>query len=112
MRAGYAYAQGANIHGAPPERHWVAETRRAFVWAGLIPIIILVAAAIDVKCLALFAVYPLQILRMTARSRFPFKKAVKHAFFLVLGKFPELIGGLKFFWHRFCKNQGELIEYK
>jgi hypothetical protein len=28
-RAGHAFAEGAHLHGAGPERHWVAETRRA-----------------------------------------------------------------------------------
>src|ERR1700678_63187 len=32
LRGGYAFAQGVALHGAPPERHWVAESRRAWVW--------------------------------------------------------------------------------
>lgn len=31
-RAGHAFAEGAALHGAPPERHWVSETRRALIW--------------------------------------------------------------------------------
>ncbi|CAN0140232.1 unnamed protein product, partial [Chrysoparadoxa australica] len=41
VRAGYAYAQGASIHGAPPERHWIAESRRAVLWAGVLRLLIL-----------------------------------------------------------------------
>ena len=35
MRAGYAFAQGAHLHGASPERHWVWESRRAWLWAAM-----------------------------------------------------------------------------
>ena len=32
VRSGYAFAQGAAIHGASPERHFVWESRRALLW--------------------------------------------------------------------------------
>lgn len=32
VRAGYAYAEGAHLHGAPPERHCVRELTRAVSW--------------------------------------------------------------------------------
>ena len=32
VRAGHAYAEGAAIHGAPPERHWVRESRSNWFW--------------------------------------------------------------------------------
>ena len=32
MRAGYAFAEGAFLHGAAPEYHWVAESKRAWLW--------------------------------------------------------------------------------
>ena len=32
MRSGYAFAQGAKLHGRAPERHWVWESRRALIW--------------------------------------------------------------------------------
>lgn len=112
VRAGYAYAQGASIHGSPPERHWVAESRRAFLWAGVLPLFILLGSIINHLFLLSIFIYPLQILRIALRSTFSFEKAIKHAFFLTIGKFPELVGGIRFIWHRFCRNQSELIEYK
>ena len=36
-RAGHAFAEGAALHGAGPERHWVAETRRALLWGAALP---------------------------------------------------------------------------
>lgn len=33
-RGGYAFAEGAAMHGAPPERHWVRPTQSILVWGG------------------------------------------------------------------------------
>jgi GT2 family glycosyltransferase len=38
VRSGYAFAQGAHLHGAPPEKLWVWESRRAWVWGMLVPV--------------------------------------------------------------------------
>ena len=45
VRAGYAFAQGAHLHGAPPERHWVRESRRAWLWGVWLPLACLMASA-------------------------------------------------------------------
>jgi glycosyltransferase involved in cell wall biosynthesis len=39
VRAGHAFAEGAHLHGAPPERHWRKESRRALFWGGVLPAI-------------------------------------------------------------------------
>jgi hypothetical protein len=43
QRAGHAYAEGAAMHGAPPERHGVAGRNRALIWGAGLPVAILVA---------------------------------------------------------------------
>src|SRR5690606_27429978 len=42
-RAGHAFAEGAALHGGGPQRHWVAETRRALVWGLGVPVAALLA---------------------------------------------------------------------
>src|ERR1700730_1276925 len=39
VRSGYAFAQGAYLHGGSSERHWVWETLRALFWGMILPII-------------------------------------------------------------------------
>ncbi len=113
VRAGYAFAEGASIHGAAPEFHWVAESRRAFIWAGIIPAIILMVFLINpLLALGLLLIYPIQVLRMALKSNLPMKKAFLHAMFLLIGKFPEQVGQLKFMWNRKRNKRGQLIEYK
>ena len=56
LRSGYAFAQGAYLHGAPPERHWVWESRRAWLWGVWLPLACLVCGlliwALGLGCLA------------------------------------------------------------
>ena len=37
IRAGHAYAEGADRHGQPPERHWVREARNVAFWGLALP---------------------------------------------------------------------------
>lgn len=113
MRGGYAFAEGASLHGAAPELHWVAETKRARLWASVIPLAVIIAFLFKpVYGLLLLLVYPLQILKLTLKSQLPFKLAFLQAFYLVIGKFAELLGQLKFLLQRYRNKQGSLIEYK
>ena len=113
MRTGYAFAQGAHIHGAAPERHWVREARSACLWGLVLPLAILLATAFcGPWALAAMAAYPLQVLRSFFRTTGIAKARVLRATFLVLGKFPEALGGLKFHAHRWAGGTSSLIEYK
>jgi len=113
MRAGHAFAEGAYLHGAPPERHWVSESRRAWVWGLGIPLIALLLCAISYKLgVLILLAYPLQIIRLGLRDASHGNKAWIMAFFNVLGKLPEVIGQINFFWQLYTGKQGRLIEYK
>ena len=114
LRGGYAFAEGAHLHGAPPERHWVKESRRAWVWGLLIPVIGLSLAWVSwAYGLMVFIVYLLQISRLALRNK---RQKSSHpwttAFFLVLGKFPEMLGQMKFQYQRLIGSPSKLIEYK
>src|SRR5206468_3968577 len=69
VRAGHAFAEGAWLHGAPPERHFVGETRRALLWGAALPLLLLGAALAWPPALLLFLVYPLQWLRVGLNLR-------------------------------------------
>lgn len=113
MRAGYAFAQGAHLHGAPPESHWVSESRRAWLWGLGIPLLVLGAVVgWGFWGLALLAVYPLQTVRLAARGNRSRRENWWRAFFLVLGKFPEMAGQVKFLAQRLGSGPVRLIEYK
>ena len=64
VRSGHAFAEGAWLHGAAPELHFVAETRRSVAWAVALPLAILALCLVTPWALALLLVYPLQWLRI------------------------------------------------
>ncbi len=113
LRTGYGFAEGAHLHGAPPERHWVRESRRALIWGFGIPLVTVgLTIWLGLWGLAMLLVYPLQIIRLALRSTRPAKENWLRALFLVLGKFPEAIGQLKFIYNRLAGKTARLIEYK
>jgi GT2 family glycosyltransferase len=114
VRSGHAFAEGAYLHGQPPEGHFAAETRRALLWGAALPLaIVICTAAISPWLLLLFAAYPLQWMRIGARfvrSGTPIPWT--HAAFLLLGRFPEAQGALKFRLGRVRGHRSAIIEYK
>ncbi|MGB2833853.1 MAG: glycosyltransferase [Methylotenera sp.] len=112
-RAGYAFAEGAYLHGATPERHWVGESRRAWIWGFGIPAVALIIGLINFKWgLLSLLIYPIQVIRLAIRNSSEGSPSWMMAFFQVLGKFPEMLGQVKFLQRLFFGKQGRLIEYK
>lgn len=111
-RAGHAWAEGAALHGAPPERHCVSQVRRALLWGAAMPLAILVAALVtDPWALALFAIYPLRALRFALRDGAT-REAWERAWLLNLGKFAEAAGVIEYYLRRLVGRPRGLIEYK
>jgi len=113
VRAGFAYSQGVDLHGARPERHFVRESISAWFWGLALPLAILAAALWwGPLALALLLIYPLQIFRIAMRGAQHSARRWWFAVFIVLGKFPEVLGQMKFFLHRYLGGPSRLIEYK
>jgi hypothetical protein len=113
VRAGFAFAEGAHLHGRPPERHWVRESRSALAWGLVLPLaIVLLAIAFGPRALWLALAYPLQMLRLYLREPGPARTRAARAFFLVLGKFAEALGELRYAASRLRGGGSRLIEYK
>jgi glycosyltransferase involved in cell wall biosynthesis len=114
VRAGYAYALGASIHGAPPERHWVRESRRSWIWGFFIPALgVLSALAGCFKfSIAVSIIFVLQWLRLFINGRGNRRLRISSATFLIIGKFAEFTGQVRFLSHRIMRRKSQLIEYK
>jgi GT2 family glycosyltransferase len=113
VRNGYAFAQGAYLHGKSRERHWLWEARRAWLWGVWLPLgCLAVALAFEPWGWIAFSVYPLQVLRQIVRNRGPLRQRALVALFQVLGRFPEGWGQIKFMRDRLLGLQAHLIEYK
>ena len=113
VRAGYAFAEGAHLHGASSGRHWVWESRRAWLWGIVLPAICL---ALSVRLwpwgILFWLIYPLQFLRQVARNPGSLTDRATLGFFQILARFPEAWGQLRFWVDRLLGTRTRLLEYK
>jgi GT2 family glycosyltransferase len=115
VRAGHASAESAWIHRDRAGRS-VRSVASALLWGALIPI----AAVAGVFLthwwsLLLLAAYPLQWMRLTIRQRShsePVSLAWRHSALLIVSKFANLLGALRFLRDAAFRRQTRLIEYK
>jgi glycosyltransferase involved in cell wall biosynthesis len=113
LRAGYAYALGAHLHGRAPEFHKARESRRAWLWGVALPFACVVAQLeFGIVGSVLWLAYPLQVSRLVLTRRGPLVDRIKVAFFQTLARFPEGIGQIMFTRDRVFRRKRRLIEYK
>lgn len=116
LRAGHAYAEGAFLHGKPPERHWVKECRSILLWGLLVPLLTL-ALFLPTQgvSLLLLSGYPLMTARIAQsfqRRGFSARLSWLYAAACMLSKFPNAQGFLQFHFRRCSGRSQPLIEYK
>jgi len=111
-RAGYAYALVGSLY---PD-YFQSQRRRAFLFAGIIPLAILVSAfIIGPYSLLLTALYPVSYFRTRnglQKNGASSRHATIHAGFLTLSKFPNLLGILNFWRKKRAGKTIEIVEYK
>jgi len=116
-RAGHAYAQGADMHGAPPERHNVKQARSALVWGFVMPLLAIGFAWWTFGASILFygMLLILQFWRIRkgelGRGRNT-QDANLMALFVLVAKYPQANGVLLYWYRKILKKQATLIEYK
>lgn len=110
VRGGWAYAEGAAMHGTAPERHKVRQTVSVWLWGLTIPLAS-VALAYPTRgwSLLAFVLYPLMIAKVFIRSP---HHGWAWALSCVLGKFPQMWGQCRYWFTRMCGRRATLIEYK
>ncbi|MEO6186938.1 MAG: glycosyltransferase family 2 protein [Steroidobacteraceae bacterium] len=112
-RGGYAFALGYALHGGKPEFHCRRELRGVLLWAGVLPLTaVLGALFIHPSLLLLLLALPLQIVRLALRGTRSPRNNWIYATMVTVGKFPELLGVLEYFYKRLLGRRQQLIEYK
>ncbi|EDX71996.1 glycosyl transferase, group 2 family protein [Coleofasciculus chthonoplastes PCC 7420] len=116
MRGGWAVAEGAAMHGEPPERYMIRDSLSGWLWGLFLPVMALSLAWVTSGLsLLLFLGYPVLMGRVyqyrCSYGDFP-SHAGLYAFFCVLYKFPQVIGQMKYWLIRWRGQQATLIEYK
>jgi glycosyltransferase involved in cell wall biosynthesis len=116
IRSGFAFAEGAALHGKPPERHWAGHVRSIIFWAMLVPLVIVVLAwPTHGMSLLLALVYPLQVIRVARhykKAGLPTNIVWIYSGACVLGRFPNAIGAVRYWVARMIGRRQAIIEYK
>jgi GT2 family glycosyltransferase len=123
VRCGHAYAEGAAMHGAAPERHKVKQLRSTLVWGLVVPCMVVITAICAVCTpwvgivtaigLLGYPVLAARVLIYRTRVRHdPARLAGLYALFTVLAKIPEAIGAVQYGLNRMRGRRSRLIEYK
>jgi hypothetical protein len=115
-RAGHAYAQGAFMHGRSPERYCVRQTRSIWLWGLVLP---LLAAGLAWPTrggsLILLVGYPVlgwRVFRQMLTGDRNASEARLYACFVVLAKFPRVLGQIRFHLRRLRGRPYTIIEHK
>ena len=113
VRVGYGYALFVRLESVRDDRNWVYRSRRAWAWGCWIPLAILaLTLTLGWMALLLAAVYPLQVLRLALQGNSSARANWSRAVAMVLGKFAEMQGQLKFLLEKGRGARSGLIEYK
>ncbi len=118
-RSGHAYAEHVWRHGAEAIPGWRRQVRSIVLWGLVIPLgalALLVATALGypagLAALAVLAVYPLQTLRIALGRAQGSQPQFAYATLIVVGKFAELGGMMRFHVNRLRGYAPRIIEYK
>lgn len=115
LRAGHAYAENHWDHRKDGRGFRRTDLRRIVLWGGALPLTVLGLSVWQPWALLGFLIYPLQALRISRHMDPPApsrRVARQYGWSCVIGKFPELLGVLKYHLGRLTGRNSRLIEYK
>ncbi len=112
VRAGHGYAQVGDIH----DGYFRTERRRVLVFGLILPLVALAGAAwslwVPVLVPGLYAASYARTVAGLRAENLDAGEARKHALFLTLSKFPNLLGMAKYHLNRVRNRTPEIIEYQ
>ncbi len=116
VRTGHAFAEGAALHGATPERHFIRQVRSVVFWGLLVPLAAVGLAwpTSGASLLLLLGYVPLFVRTYRGRRRFgdsP-EDCRLYALSCVIGKFPQALGVIRFLLGRLRGRRSTVIEYR
>jgi glycosyltransferase involved in cell wall biosynthesis len=117
VRCGYAYAEGHVMHGGSPDRYCVKEVRSDAMWVIVLPLIALGAAwftwGISLLLVPLgYGVLWWRVRRWRRRRGDGGSDASLHGLSVVVGKFAEMQGMIRYWLGRMRGSKSAIIEYK
>lgn len=116
QRAGYSYAEGAWMYARSPERHYVRESQRIWLWGLWLPVISLLGifwtGGWSLLLLLGYLALSLKTFLHYRTFSWDFRESFLYSSFCVLAKFPQVQGQIQFHRKRLLGLAPSLIEYK
>lgn len=115
VRAGHAYAQGYALHANDGLGYCSKESLKIWFWALFFPaFILLLTLSINIAFLLLFLIYLVQFVKISLQMDKHLAKiaqSTKYSIFIIIGRFPQLIGQLLFIKRKLSNDKFSIIEY-
>jgi hypothetical protein len=109
-------AAWSDLHGAPPLRYKVRESRKNWAWVLGVPLValglMLPTHKISLLLFGAYGVLGWKIYRDRVRRGDNSENARLYALFCVLGKIPESLGRIQYWITKLRGQRATLIEYK
>ena len=114
VRAGHAFADCRYRYRSNPERMFVKESQRSWIFGGYLFLVLTLMILIDWRFAILFLFYPIQMFRIRRGlpSRIPEYQRTPYAMSCALAYIPQLFGQIKFHINRLLNRQSRIIEHK
>lgn len=117
VRGGWAYAEGSAMHGKPPERHCVRQSRNTWFYGLILPIALIglswVSYGISLVLLAVIYIrHVVKVRNDRLRRGDKPEHAWRYARLATVAKLPEAIGQVQYWLTRVRGRQATIIEYK
>ena len=116
VRAGHAYAEVSALHASEPERFWCKDVRSNWIWGVVVPLTLLsfvwLTRGISLIGFGVYVLLWLRIFKWTLSQGMSTRHAMTNAFFILLGKFPQGAGQIKYLRNRLLGRRSRVIEYK
>jgi glycosyltransferase involved in cell wall biosynthesis len=116
VRSGHAYAEGAALYGAPPDRHWLRENRSITLWGLVLPVLAVAISwptygASVIVAIALYLALFLKILVRRSRGTESLSSTALFAGMCVIAKWPQAVGQIVYWYNKWRRSPAKIIDY-
>ncbi|MGK7963298.1 glycosyltransferase family 2 protein [Crocosphaera sp.] len=116
VRSGWAIAEGMAMYGLTPERYMVRQGISNWLWGVILPVTALGLAwwtwGLSLLLLVAYLLLGWRIYKYRCACGDTPAQSRLYAFFCILGKFPQIIGQVKYWLKQWQGQPATLIEYK
>jgi hypothetical protein len=108
VKTGFGFANGRTWGG------WKNKEKSIILWALIFPLVISSSSFLNPYFIFTILLYPAQILRIAFKLDIPYSFVNKllYSSFIILGKFPQLLGIIKYHFNSIIGIESTIIEYK